>query len=418
MPMSIYVKILLWTAYLVSLFFAIFWFLVLMDKEPVTKKRKLKKFPLVSIVIPAYNEEKNIEKTLKSLNEINYPKNKLEIIVVNDGSNDNTKGAVNAYTAKNKVSNVKLINQKNKGKGAALNTGLSASKGDFFICLDADSIVTKDALVRILPHFTDDNIAVVLPLLKVDKPHNLWQKMQWLEYIVNMFYKKLMSRLNCVHVSPGPFSVYRADIVRKVGGFDEDNLTEDLEISLRLQSQNYRIVQLLDTEVFTIAPKTFKELYKQRNRWYKGSIINAFKYKSMMFNRKYGDFGIIQMPTIIVSGLIAIVLVSSLTYYGLKPYVKAIRNSILIDFDVYTLIKTFKFNFNLLDLNYTAILIAIIMLVVSIVILKKSHIETNEGAIKYGIFSLISYLFFYFLVMGLIWVGIVLDFALGRRQKW
>lgn len=418
MPAPLYFKIVLWSAYLISLFFAIFWFLVFMDKETETKTKKLKKYSIVSIVIPAYNEEKNIILTLKSLTELIYPKNKLEIIVVNDGSTDNTKNIVSEFIAKNKTNVIKLINKKNGGKASALNKGLEISKGEFFVCLDADSIVTKDALEKILPHFTDENIAVVLPLLKVDKPKNLWEKMQWLEYIVNMFYKKLMSKLNCVHVAPGPFSVYRKDILKKVKGFDENNLTEDLEISLRLQSKNYRIVQLMDAEVFTIAPKTFKELYKQRNRWYKGSVINAFKYKHMMFNLKYGDFGVIQMPTIIVSGIVAIILVTSLSYYGLKPYVKAFYNSIFIDFDFYTLMKTFKFDFNLLDLNYMAILVAIMMLLISIYILRKSHAETNEKTDKYGFFSLLSYLFFYFLVIGFIWIGITLDFIFGKKQKW
>jgi len=418
MPMSIYVKIMLWTSYFISLYFAIFWFLVLIDKETKTRMRKLKRHPIVSIVVPAYNEGKNLVATLTSLINLKYPKNKLEIIIVNDGSTDNTKNAVNGFISKNKGYNIKLISKKNEGKGAALNDGLSMAKGEFFVCLDADSIVTRDALQKILPHFTDENIAVVLPLLKVDKPNNLWQKMQWLEYIINLFYKRLMSRLNCVHVAPGPFSVYRKCILKKIGGFDEDNITEDLEITLRLQSKNYRIIQLLDVEVFTIAPKTFKELYKQRNRWYKGSIINAFKYRYMIFNRKYGDFGIIQMPTIILSGLIAIILLSSLAYYGLKPYVKTIYNSIFINFDFYTLIRTFNFDFNLLDLNYTAILVSITMLFISILIIRKSHAAANEKPDKHGIFSLISYIFFYFLVIGFIWIGIIFDFAFGKKQKW
>ena len=187
MPVPIYVKVVLWTAYLISLYFAIFWFMVLMDKETKIKTRRLKKFPFVSVVIPAYNEERNIITTLKSLTKLTYPKNKLEIIVVNDGSTDDTKNLVEEFIAQNKALDIKLINKKNDGKGSALNRGLSISKGEFFVCLDADSIVTKDSLGKILPHFTEDNIAVVLPLLKVDKPKNLWQRMQWLEYIVNMF---------------------------------------------------------------------------------------------------------------------------------------------------------------------------------------------------------------------------------------
>lgn len=418
MPTPIFVKAVLWTSYLISLYFAVFWFLVLLDKGPKARAKKLRKFPLVSIVIPAYNEGNNIIRTLVSLIRLNYPKNKLEILVVNDGSKDNTRELVEDFIAENKKYDINLINKKNEGKGAALNDALRSAKGEFFVCLDADSIVTKDALLKIMPHFTDDNIAVVLPLLKVEKPKNFWQKMQWLEYLVNMFYKKLMSRLNCIHVSPGPFSVYRKSILKKVGGFDEDNLTEDLEITLRLQSRHYKIVQLLDAEVFTLAPRTFKELYKQRNRWYKGSIINAFRYRHMMFNRQYGDFGIIQMPTIIISGLIAMVLLSSAVYYGLKPYFKAAYNSFLIDFDFYTLVKSFKFDFSLLDLNYMAILVASVMLVITIFVLKKSHTETKEDTNKHGMLSLVSYLLFYFLVIGFIWVGITIDFLFRKKQKW
>ncbi|MBI4451938.1 glycosyltransferase family 2 protein [Candidatus Woesearchaeota archaeon] len=418
MPMPIFMKVLLWSAYLLSLYFAIFWFLVLLDKEKKPKTRKLKNYPDVSIVVPAYNEEKNLAPTLNSLVNLDYPKNKLEIIVVNDGSTDNTKSVVRNFISKNKSSDIKLIDKQNEGKGAALNDGLRITKGEFFICLDADSVVARDSLKKILPHFTNDEIAVVLPLLKVSKPKNIWEKMQWLEYIVNMFYKKMMSSLNCVHVSPGPFSVYRKKILDRIGGFDEHNLTEDLEVTLRLQSNNYRIVQLLDAEVFTAAPKTFKELYKQRNRWFKGAVLNALKYRHMMFNKKYGDFGIIQMPTIIISGMLAIILFTSAVYYGLKPYVKAFYNSIFIDFDFYTLIRTFKTDFNLLDLNYMALIIAIVTLVISIYILRKSHTATNERIRKHGMMSLLAYLFFYFLVLGFVWIGILFDLAFRKKQKW
>lgn len=418
MPLPIFMKILLWSAYFISLYFAIFWFLVLLDKEKKPKTIKLKKYPAVSIVVPAYNEEKNIQTTLKSLISLDYPGNKLEIIVVNDGSRDNTKSIVKDFIAKNKAFDIKLIDKNNEGKGAALNDGLRLAKGEFFVCLDADSIVTKDSLKKILPHFTNKNIAVVLPMLKVAKPKNIWQKMQWLEYIVNMFYKKLMSRLDCVHVSPGPFSVYRKEILDKVGGFDENNLTEDLEVTLRLQSKNYRIVQLLDAEVFTMAPKTFKELYKQRNRWFKGAVLNALKYRYMIFNKKYGDFGLMQMPTIIVSGILAVILFAAVAYYGLKPYFNAFYNSIFIDFDFYTLIKTFKMDFSLLDLNYTTLLILIVMVGISIYILRKSHAVTKEKVNKHGVLSLLAYLLFYFLVLGFVWMGIILDLAFRKKQKW
>jgi len=208
--MNTVVKILLWATYMVSLYFAIFWFLVLMDGGfKKTKKSKLKNYPDVSIVIPAYNEEKRIRLTLDSVLKLNYPKDRLEIIVINDGSADKTKEVVEGIISKNRDFGIRLISQKNRGKGAALNNGLKKAKGEFFVCLDADSYVKEDALLKMLPEFDKEDIAAVLPLLKVRNPKSLWQKMQWLEYLVNMFYKELMSRLNCVHVAPGPFSVYR-----------------------------------------------------------------------------------------------------------------------------------------------------------------------------------------------------------------
>ena len=411
-------KVILWTAYFISLYFAVFWLLVLLENKPRRRPTILEKLPFVSIVIPAYNEEKKLRPTIESVLKLDYPKEKYEIIVINDGSRDNTEKTSREIIKEYKDFNIRLFSQKNKGKGAALNNGLRRSKGEYFICLDADSYVSKDALRKILPHFTN-NVAAVLPLLKVSRPKTILQKMQWLEYLVNMFYKELMSKLDCVHVAPGPFSVYKKSILQKVGGFDENNLTEDLEISLRLQKHNYRIVQLLNTDVYTIAPSNFKELYKQRNRWYKGSVLNAITYRKMMFNRNYGDFGIIQMPTIIISGMIAMVILISLAYYMLRPQIEYLHNLSFINFDMITLLQNISMSFHYLDMNYTTMLLVGIMLSLSLFILMKARKNTNEQKVmRHGIFSFLAYLMFYFFILGIVWIGIVFDFIRGKRQRW
>ncbi|RMF05978.1 glycosyltransferase family 2 protein [Candidatus Woesearchaeota archaeon] len=420
--MNIFVNILLWFSYLTSLYFAVFWLMVLLSDEnhnPTDRKKRWKSWPMVSIAVPAYNEEEAIEATLKSLVSLDYPTDKLEIIVVNDGSTDRTEQIVTEFAEKHQNRNIKLISQKNAGKGAALNRALSEAKGQFFVVMDADSFVKPDALKKLLAYFTSPDIATVLPVLKVHEPRNVLQKMQWYEYLINMFYKELMSRLNCVHVAPGPFSVYRAEILRKVGGFDANhNLTEDLEISLRLQSHHYRIVQVLDTEVMTIAPATFKELYRQRNRWYKGSIYNALKYKKLIFNKQYGDFGLMQMPTIILSGMIALIMITSIAYYTFKPYVLYFKNLSYVDFDMWTFIRDFTPRFNLLDLNYTTLAVAFVMLGVSVYIFKKAHHSTKEEIKKHGILPIVAYMFLYFLVLGTMWVGISIDMLRGKKQHW
>ena len=127
-----------------------------------------------------------------------------------------------------------------------------------------------------------------------------------------MFHRYLNAKLNCIHVTPGPFSVYKTQVIKDIGWFDEKTITEDLEIAIRLQKHHYKIIQTFDTIVETIAPDSWKQLFRQRVRWYKGSVDNTINYKKLIFNKEYGDFGFIRMPTIILSGIIAIVLSGTL----------------------------------------------------------------------------------------------------------
>jgi len=405
----------LWVTYFLSLYFAVFWFLVYYAKlNHQERKKELKIFGKVTIAIPAYNEEDSIEITAKSACSLDYPN--LEVIVVDDGSKDNTAKIVKKLMKK--YSNLSLIQQSNRGKGAALNNALDNATGEYFVVFDADSEIKKDALRKMLPYFSNKNVAVVLPVLKVRRPKNYLQKMQWFEYLINMFFKELMSKLNCVHVAPGPFSVYRTSILRKVGKFDEDNLTEDLEMAFRLQKHDYRLIQLLDVDVTTIAPENVKQLYKQRNRWYKGAILNAWNYKSMFFNKKYGDFSFIQMPTVILSGIIALVMIFSIIYFAFKPYIIFFHNMYFVDFDFITVIKNLTFNIHILDYNFAVLAIGVAMFVVSLFIIKKSHVYTREKVFRHGFWSIFVYMNFYFLLLGTMWIGIAVDLVRRKKQKW
>ncbi len=417
--MNIFITGVLWITYFISLFFAIFWLLVFLENRQLKKPKKLRNFPSVAVAIPAYNEESTLRQTLQSALKLDYPSDKIEFIIINDGSTDSTGRIAKALIKKRNDSNIILISQENKGKGAALNAAIKATNAEYFVCLDSDSFVESSALRKMLPYFDKQDIAAVLPSLKVKNPSNIIQKMQWYEYIINMFYKELMARLNSVHVAPGPFSIYRKSILEKLGGFDEDdNLTEDLEMALRLQSRNYKIIQLLDITVYTIAPDNLRDLYKQRNRWYKGSIINALRYKRMMFNRKYGDFGLIQMPTIIISGMIALVLIMSTLYYTIKPYFIYYTNFKLIDFDFLTLLRNLSINMNILDINYTVMFVALCMILITIYVVKKSHVSVDEKVVKFGLFNFIVYLLLYFFILAAMWIGIAIDLIIGKKQKW
>lgn len=416
--MSLTTTILLWPVYFLSLYFAIFWLLVFLTHYEAKTEKGLSTVPFVTITIPAYNEEQSISRTLTSVLQLDYPKERYEVIVVDDGSTDNTAPVVYTYIQQHPEANIQLIQQQNKGKGASLNTALKQAKGEFFVCLDADSFVQPNALKKLLLQFAEQNVAAVLPALKVHEPKEIIEKIQWYEYIINMFYKELMSKLNCIHVTPGPFSIYRTSTLKEVGYFDEQNITEDLEIALRLQSHQYRLIQIMDTTVTTLAPRTIKKLYQQRNRWFKGATLNALKYRKLLFNKKYGDFGFIQMPTIILSGLIAIVLVCTALYYGLKPSLEYVSYLHSINFDFIPLLLHFDLNFSIMDLNYITLFIGLIMLVITLYILKQSEVRTDEKMLKYGFFSISIYLLFYFLFLGLVWMGVFYDIITRKKQQW
>src|SRR3989344_3508054 len=286
----------LFVTYFLLLFLSIFWLLVLFSPEQEQKKKKLETFPFFSAIVPAHNEENSIQATLQSLVDLDYPKDKIEIIVVPNACTDRTSGLVENFIARHPLQKIIMINLASSGKGKAMNAGLAVAKGEYFACLDADSFIAPNGLQALLPIFEQDqNIAAVCPLLKVKNPQNILQKVQWHEYIVNMFYKFLNAKLDCIHVTPGPFSIYRTKVVRKLGGYDGTTLTEDLEIAIRLQKHQYRIVQTFDALAETNAPISWKALFLQRVRWYKGSVDDSLRYRNIMFNKKYGDFGFLRL---------------------------------------------------------------------------------------------------------------------------
>ncbi|RMF55530.1 glycosyltransferase family 2 protein [Candidatus Woesearchaeota archaeon] len=410
------VDIFLMIIYFLSLYFAIFWMIVFFEKDISEKKKRLKRHPLVTVVLPAYNEEKTIIHSVKSVLNLNYPKDKLEIIVVNDGSQDRTREKVEEF--KKLHPEIILINQKNQGKGVAMNKALKIARGEFFVCLDADSIVHKDALRILLPEFENKNVAIALPILKAKKPKNILQWMQKAEYLINFFYKKLMGCLDCIHVAPGPFSVYRTEILRKVGGFDESNLTEDLEMAIRLQKHNYKLVQNNLAEVYTPVPSTFKSFYRQRNRWFKGGILNALKYRNMIFNPKYGDFGLIQIPILILSAIFAVVLLVTTAYSFFKPYVLYFLNMRLVEFDFLTFLKDITFNVYWLDLNFINTTILIFMLCITSFVMYLSFKYSREKVRDYIKPNIVIYIMFYFFILSIVWLGVVKDLIFKRIQTW
>lgn len=416
--------VVLFSTYFILLFLSIFWMLVLFTPSE-EKKAVLKRKPFFSALVPVYNEENSIWMTLQSLVNLDYPAQQMEIIVVNDGSTDKTKEIVEKFIQDHPTHKILLLNQKNGGKAKAMNHGLTIARGEFFACLDADSFVSSNALQVMLPLFDDGDkesvkVAAVCPLIKVKKPQNVLEKVQWYEYIINMFHRFLNAKLNCLHVTPGPFSVYRTLIIRNIGGFDEHTITEDLEIAVRLQKYHYQILHTFDAIVETVAPATWKALFRQRVRWYKGATDNTIQYKELLFNKKYGDFGMMRMPTIILSGILAIVLAGTLLYeFGRSILQKLIYYS-NINFDFLTLIKNFSLEINVLTLPFAKLFIALTLAGISFFVMIYSHRIIKEKITNHGLtfFSLASYLLVYGFFLTAVWVYIGFMFVSRKKNFW
>ena len=409
----------MWVLYFFAIYFAVFTLLVMLDKGISEEKLKLKKLRKVTIGIPAWNEEASIVKTLEHVTKLDYPKELMQIIVVNDGSKDNTAKFATEFIEKHKDFDIKLINQENAGKGAALNRAIKEAKHEVFICLDADSYVEENALRKMLPYLEEENVAVVLPFIKIPKRNSIILKIQWIEYLLNFFLKKISGSIDCIQVTPGPFAVYKKDALIKVGLFDTKTLTEDQEIAMRLQKYNYKLVQLLDVNVLTEPPTTLKGWHNQRNRWYKGTIFNLIKHKSWIFNPKYGEFGIWQMPMIIASALLTLTFGYFVLFKSIaKPILQKLYDLSYIDFNVGLMVEKSFERFNWVDMNFMLIFFTFVVFLFTLTWIIGAHKFSNESFFKKGLVATPLYMIVYPYLLFFVWASVFFDLARRKVQKW
>ena len=292
-----------------SLYFEVFLLLTYIEKKKYIKTEYLEKkneyWPSVDIVVPCFNESNTIIATINSLLNLDYPKDKFKVVVIDDGSTDDSLKTLQIFKGN---SQVQIHHKENGGKFTALNFAIENSQADLFGCLDADSFVDKDALKNMMPYFENPKIMAVVPSIKVHAPGNVLQKMQKIEYGWGIFVRKVLTYLNALHVTPGPFTIFRRKIFENVGKYKHAHHTEDLEMALRLQKHHYKIANSHRSIVYTVTPKTIKTLYKQRRRWSYGFLKNAIDYKFMFFKKEYGNLGFFILPLAVISIFSAIYL--------------------------------------------------------------------------------------------------------------
>ena len=252
--------------------------------------------PPVSIIVPAYNEEKNAIRTIQSLLNQDYPL--LEIIFVDDGSTDNTYELVkDAFQNENRV---RVLTKKNGGKSTALNFGIDASSYDILVCIDADTQLKNNAVYQLVQPFRDPLVGAVAGNVKVGNQRNILTRWQSIEYITSQnFDRRAFDYLNCITVVPGALGAFRKKAIRAAGMFTTDTLAEDCDLTMRLHKMGYRISNCTSAISYTEAPESIKMFLKQRYRWSFGVMQCAWKHRDAFFNPRYGSFGMIALPNII-----------------------------------------------------------------------------------------------------------------------
>lgn len=312
----------LWSLAFLALWWSFIWIFLLFNKEKTNEK--IKKFPKISIAIPCHNDAKTILKTIKNLEQLDWPKNKIEFIVANNGSTDDTEKILKSLKKENKK--IKILNLKVANKALALNCALDVASGEYFACLDADCIVDSKALKEAIKKFDKKTGAVIANVMPV-AGKGFWRILQMVEYAFANLLRYLATSIGTLGHVHGALSIFKTGLLRQLGGFKTAALTEDVEIALRLRKAGYDIKMAWAAKTYTEVPNSWQTLWRQRMRWYRGWLSNHYNYKEMFFNNKYGLFGTFQLPISALSIIVLILNVSIIIYNGIKESIEfLIRN--------------------------------------------------------------------------------------------
>ena len=255
--------------------------------------------PKVAVLIPAYNEEKVIERTVRAALNSNYPN--LRVIVIDDGSKDRTlEVARKAFAAESAAGEVLILGKPNSGKAEALNYGIEhIGDAELFVGIDADTIIAPDAIARLVPHFINPKVGAIAGNAKVGNRVNLWTRWQALEYITSQnFERRALDVLGAVSVVPGAIGAWRISAVREAGGYHIDTVAEDADLTMALLRRGYRVEYEDMALAYTEAPTNANGLMRQRFRWSFGVLQAVYKHRGV-FARK-GALGWVALPNIVI----------------------------------------------------------------------------------------------------------------------
>ncbi len=397
------------TFYMIYIVLSIIVFKNSLFEKPKSKPREN---TFCSLIIPAWNEQETVADTIKSLHKVTYKH--VEFIFINDGSSDKTAKIITKYLKKVKAkgdNRFKFINNEdNQGKAARLNQGIEVAKGKFIACMDADTEVEPGIFEKVIPEFQDKEAGAVTVAVEVANKKTWLNKVIAVEFNLGLsLLLKIFSFAKVVWVTPGPFSMYRASLLQKIGGFDPTNITEDHEIAFRIYKAGYYIKNTMHAKVYATMPETFKESYYQRRRWYSGSILTMIQHKNMLLKRKNGLFSFFIPFNMFIIFL-------SLCMFALTTGMfihKLAKNLILFSQTGWNFFEHWTFEFSLLffgRVNFLGISMFIMVILFILLGLLYSKRSLKENPIGILLFP------FFYIAYQIYWWGAVLSTIIKRGK--
>ncbi len=374
--------------------------------ETITRKH----WPTATVVVPCWNEERTIAKTVQSLLSVDYPKHRLAIFLIDNGSTDSTWRIMKRFE---KYPQVKIFQEATQGKHYAMNLGITKATSTYVGCLDADSFVHPQALKRIMTYFDNQEVMAVSPSVIVNNPVSFIQRAQKVEYEMSVYIKKVLGLIGAIHVTPGPFSIYRRKVFIDLGLYRKAHNTEDMEIAYRMQKHHYRIEQCQDAYVYTETPKTIRKLYKQRLRWIYGFINNTLDYRSLLFRPKYGDFSFFTVPSGIAS-TVAVPFLIGYTLWQIGSFF-ATKVQAVIDSNGAVLAHPGDFSWFYISIGTPLLLTFFLYAFVTAAIFMGQRIRERKPTFSWNI---LSFIFIYSIISPVWLIAAIYNTIFTRKAAW
>jgi cellulose synthase/poly-beta-1,6-N-acetylglucosamine synthase-like glycosyltransferase len=391
----------------VMIFSVSLWLLVyFLNKREVYSDPKASVFPYVTFIVPAYNEEEYVEECIEGLLNQDYP-GEIDIIAVNDGSTDSTLEKMKKFSDR-----IEIVDKENTGKASSMNQVLERVDTELVGCMDADSVPEPEMVKSMAGYFEQEDVKGVTPAMKVKDPKTWPEKVMWAEYIYNVFLRKLFGIFDSQWVMPGPGSIYETEFLKELGGWDEETLTEDMEIAFRMFKEGAKIKNSTNAYVDTPSPETWRGLFRQRTRWYRGYINNVLEYTELWFNPKYGNLGVIILPFNLIFVCVTTFLLGHFAYKLVTGVYQFVQT--------YMLLGTLPFDFMLTVQSLSMFHVFYAMLGVSMVAMLFYSLRTSEEDLSLWERKMhyILFISIYGLLYAGFWISAGIEELRGGKKLW